>query len=483
MRPLGYVLLAFNLLAGGAFVYFAAQDWRGRQDITASGLRHILLVRGLPYDGPEDVSTDPDAAIPFRVEMAGGAPTDTVSPKFLDSYLRDAPPDGKSPLFATPTVVASQRGELKRVRESVKRAYSTATPDLKLRLLEGWLQYQVETYYERTVVQQLVGQKDVARLAVMLDLRFQQVNPKLLNSADDALEPEEWTKIADRISEAEAKAKTAEDEAARLDREAAGLLSRAADAEDDLKVVLKGGKANKINLQGVKGPERIPVAPDEELRDLIAVLPFEASQKTREAVRKRQRAAELIAEANLLRPPAAQGEAQLKTRLAHLLVHLDTDPAWQKRVTLVVGLRQYVKTVGAQALRFRTMVGHVDRLIAQDQKDYDSDMALLRGVAIQRTEMVRKVVSVREGLEQQRDREVRFLAQRQTQLDTIAKWLEEVRAEVSDLLTKQATMEKELYTLQKDIAVTLDDVYDLQEQLEAAERQRFAPAPPGKQIP
>ena len=47
-----------------------------------------------------------------------------------------------------------------------------------------------------------------------------------------------------------------------------------------------------------------------------------------------------------IRATAVKDEHERRARLAHLLVHLDPSPAWQKRVAMVVGLRQYVRRQG-----------------------------------------------------------------------------------------------------------------------------------------
>src|SRR5207249_5895771 len=77
----------------------AVQDWKGRQSITAAGLRHVLLREGLPLEGgPEQLpprlqpgqeghSDYTATEIPFRVEMAGGRFTEVVSPELLYSYF------------------------------------------------------------------------------------------------------------------------------------------------------------------------------------------------------------------------------------------------------------------------------------------------------------------------------------------------------------------------------------------------------------
>lgn len=470
MRPLGYVLLVFNLLAAGAFVYFGVQDWRGRQEITASALKHIVLIRGVPFDGFQgEIPTDPEEEIPFVVEMSGNVPNKTVGPEFLKSYFKDAGTSDKS-VFAGSDSVASQKGELKRVRARLKAAFDSATPAEKLKLLEACLEYQPETYLERIIIRKLVDAKAIPQLAVLLDLKFQQIDAKLLDSSDNALVPDAWNKLSEYIERLESEAKKAEAEAAQLEKDAAEDLRQAALAEDDIRNVIAKKKTGPLKSQ-----VRVPNNPEPELRETASRRPLDAATKLRDARKLKDTAAEKRAEADLLRPTPAQGEGEMKARLTHLLVHLDTDAAWQKRVLMVVGLRHYVKTVGAQVLRFRQMSDQVERLINQEQRDYDSQMSQYRELAIQRTQMLMQMQSVRDRLVEQKAKEEVFRDQRKRQLSEIADLLAKVRNDVNVLLAEQTVIEKELYTLQRDIAVTLDDVYDLQEQLAEAERQRFRP--------
>src|SRR5262249_29114232 len=60
-----------------------------------------------------------------------------------------------------------------------------------------------------------------------------------------------------------------------------------------------------------------------------------------------------------LRAGASKDEAERRAHIAHLLIHLDRDQDWQRRVALVVGLREYVKAVAAQTARFATMASRV----------------------------------------------------------------------------------------------------------------------------
>src|ERR1700733_11436070 len=132
MGILGKLLVIFNILAAGGFAYFAVQDWKGRQTITAAGLRYVILLNGLPLECPEKFEPFPPRVtaggenyydftakeIPFHTEMAGCNVTETVSPELLWGYFESAAPAGTaavSPLLSK-TPVESQLAEVRRVK-------------------------------------------------------------------------------------------------------------------------------------------------------------------------------------------------------------------------------------------------------------------------------------------------------------------------------------------------------------------------------
>ena len=116
MTLFGKVLLVFNLLAAGGFVYLATQDWKGRQNINATGLRYDLLVRGLPLDGPANFSTDDET--PFRVDGPGGVPSKTVSKKLLEVYFQAVPGDAT---LGGGSAVPNQLAEVRASKPGSKR--------------------------------------------------------------------------------------------------------------------------------------------------------------------------------------------------------------------------------------------------------------------------------------------------------------------------------------------------------------------------
>lgn len=382
MSLLGKILLFVNLLAGAGAVYLGLQDFKGRQTITASGFRHELLIVGMPLsDGKDDVAlpTDPESEIPFYLEGPGGSVTKSVSPAILKAYFANAGGGSGAPdsvTFGSNTPVTTQLAEVKRVQALIKGGIDKDTS-----AAVAWLQFQPETFEERTELKGLPAPEQAKRLYA----RFDRVlgTPKL---------PDTTSLAAPKGDETE----TPEQTKARLDK--------AAEA----------------------------------------------------------------------RAAAVKDETERRARLAHLLVHLDRDPAWQKRVMMVVGMRRYVKAVGDQAARFREMTLRVDRGIVDDQDRFLAQYALLRGLAIERTNMVRDMAEVRARLEEQKRKDEEFVAQRKTQLAQLTAQLQKVKAEVDALIAKQTEVEASIFAVQREVALTLEDIYRLQEELTRREKEVYA---------
>jgi hypothetical protein len=173
-------------------------------------------------------------------------------------------------------------------------------------------------------------------------------------------------------------------------------------------------------------------------------------------------------------------ETERRARLAHLLVHLDRDPAWQKRVMMVVGLRRYVRTVAEQAVRFRMMAARVERLTLDDQSRFAEEYARLKGLAIERTQMVRDMAEVKARLDEQKRKDEEFVAQRRTQLAGLTTQLQRIKAEVDALLAEQTAVEAQLFAVQREVALTLEDIYRLQAELVKQEDERYKQSGPPK---
>jgi hypothetical protein len=407
MSIFGKVLLVINLLLMGGFAYLAVQDWHGRQTIAAAGLRHQLLLVGLPLgDRPGDpraMPSDPDAEIPFRVELAGDVPTETVSPALLKNYLAAAGGpaeeaaakgvvvgtyDNKPVTVLVPPSlggnqpVPNQLAEVDRVLKEVKSQVEQADgANVKAGYLGAWLILQPETYDERSEVLKLIQDRNVGELEKRLYGRFEQV------------------------------------------------------------------------LSAPRNPDVAAVAPTDN--------PTAEDLKAR-----RTKAEELLSS-------GVKDEPERRARLAHLLVHLDPSAAWQKRVMMIIGLRQYVRTIAEQTLRFSQMTARVQKQIADDQEQFVAANTQLRNLAIQRTQLVRNTEETRNRVATQNQKDKDFVKQREVQLAELKDELTRIKQEVNELLARQKITEAALFAIQREVGLTLEDIYKLEDDLRRIERERY----------
>jgi hypothetical protein len=416
MRLFGILLIFANLAAGAGFVYLATQDWKGRQTITAAGIRHILLLQGLPLEPPPGATEGFDAEdeTPFVVEMGGGESTKTISKKLLESYFQAntsaaggtdaaAGPASKVPL-AGPQVVTHQIAEVKRVQGLIKvELAKEAPPADKIALLKGWLLYQAENYDTRLEYLALTGPKDAANK----------------------------DKTPEQLKEDAAKLE------AILDARFTAALARP---------------------QSSDSPALAPAAPAAE-----------GAAATGDKER--------LAKSAEWRGGVPLDESQRRANIAHLLVHLDRDAAWQKRVMVVVGVRRYVKAITVQTLRYTDMIQHVELGIPGDQASYVKEETPLREKAAQEAERARAIAAERARKVEQKTAADDNVNRQRTQLKLLTDQLNKVKAEVDEMLVRQTGIEKQMFEIQREVSLTLEDVYRLEAILDATERERFGLPP------
>ncbi len=418
MRLFGILLIVVNLLAGAGFVYLSTQDWKGRQTITAAGVRHLLLLQGLPLEGPEIDAAEDET--PFVTEMGGGESTKTISKKLLESYFQAntaAPAAGTDTAaaskvtLATNAAVTNQIAEVKRVQGLLKAELAKETPPAeKLALLKVWLVDQAENY----------------------DTRLEYL---ALASANDS--------------------KTG---AAKTDEQLKGDLAK-------LETILDARFAAVINPPAVTAsPLDAGTPPNAELQAQIAAM----SDK------------EKLAKSTAWRAGASLDATQRRVNLAHLLIHLDRDAAWQKRIIAVVGLRRYVKAVTLQMVRFTDMTSHVELGIPGDQAAFVRTDTLLREEAMMKSDRARAVAAERAKKVDQKNAADDAVTRQRTQLKLLTDQLTKVKTEVDELLVRQSGIEKQLFEVQREVGLTLEEVYRLEALLIATERERFGLPPQPK---
>ena len=85
--------------------------------------------------------------------------------------------------------------------------------------------------------------------------------------------------------------------------------------------------------------------------------------------------------------------------------------------------------------------------------------------------MGRDMEETRRRLTDQQTRDQDFVNTRITQLKTLRQQLAATKAEVDALLARQETTERYLFEIQREVGVTLDEVYRLEADLEKRERE------------
>lgn len=335
------ILLFFNLVAGGAFVYFAIENWQYRQMTAASVLRHQLLIVGLPLDEPDIPEGEEDPEIPFNYVSPAGAVTETVSKTFLEKYFEPA----KAAKLGGPGIVNSQVAEVKRARQSVVRVINDPGSN-KAFAAAAYLMPLVNTLNERARVAQLKKDNNGDELTSMLMKMFDEVE----------------------------------------------------------------------NLNGTKD------------------------------------------------------ESERRFKIAHLLINLSPEEAWQQRVALVVGLKRYRSSLSVQADRFDQLVTQVQRLIEQDQSEYNEKIRSLEKQAISLTEKLMDSEKRKTAFLEQRTKDEEHLKQIQSQVAYLKTRFDARQAEVNALLARQAVAEQKLFEYQQMVGATLNQIFDLEAKL--AERER-----------
>ncbi len=436
MRWFGILLIVFNVAAGAGFVYLSTQDWKGRQTINAAGVRHILVLTGLPVDPPPGAPEgfDPEET-PFILEMGGGESTKTISQKLLESYFTthtkkgnadppaatDPPllmPSGKIPL-SVQDPVTHQIAEVKRVQAIIKAELDKEIPAAetltfmqeRIGLLRGWLLNQAET----------------------IDVRVEYL--ALLSPTDAAGQP----KTVDRLKADATKLREL------LDARFAAVLAKPARTE------------NPVD----PGEKTAPDYAEKKLK--IDAMP----EKDRLAKSAEWRA-------------AVQDDTQRRMLIAHLLVHLEPDANWQKRVMIVVGLRRYVKAVSLQVVRFADMTNQIERYVPNDQAAFTKHENQLRDRAIRNAERARAVAEIRVALNAQKIAKDDAVNRQRTQLKLLTDQLTKLKNEVDEKLVRQTEIETELFETQREVALTLEEVDRLEALRAAVERERHGLLPQTK---
>ncbi len=139
MRIWGYILIFLNLIAGGAFVYFATQVWTARTEWQLAVVKQQLAIEGLPLEAPPPPPDLSDDSVPIDLQIG-----ETRVRQIKKSILQKLIPNGGKALGSN-TPVFNQVEEAKRVEHLVFQSFA---PE-KVKFAEGGKEFDLLTPEKR----------------------------------------------------------------------------------------------------------------------------------------------------------------------------------------------------------------------------------------------------------------------------------------------------------------------------------------------
>jgi hypothetical protein len=426
MKPLGIVLLFINLLAAGAVAYLATQAWARRQEQNTAILKHELAIDGFPTEsaGAKTLPAGDEDAV-----KVGGH---DVRAKVLKEHFAGAARAGD---FATlPAVPLSVVGEVEEMKKQI---------DIRLAGLPN----------------------DLAKLAYLVG------SPAANNP--NRLEPGLLSLLADDVDErmiyrewlAEAQKPQNQQPAPVPAAELFGYARAALDAKFDLALLKPDTNAcdayEKAKREAREARDRAFIAYQKADKGPGKLDLLNAYSEAQKAYWKA-----------LAAKSASLTDVDRRKRAAGLMLVLDPTPSGQKRTALLVGLRDYVAAVEDRTGRLVAMPSRYER---QGESELESFSVVYKeklATSRELDRMLQRQVDITRTFATQEK-----LAAAQVQVRT--KHRDDAQGRVSDLDAKvkaaaaaQQTLEKEILNLQFLVGARFDELFQLEEQVFQAERQK-----------
>lgn len=168
---------------------------------------------------------------------------------------------------------------------------------------------------------------------------------------------------------------------------------------------------------------------------------------------------------------AAKSDLEKRDKLAHFLAYLNPQSnTWQKRVILVVGMKQYVKMLGDQTVAYDEIARRISRAIEQDQEFYVQEYERLKKLAIDRAQLRNMQKDVENDLSQNKNDDDTATKARVEQKAKRVQELDTIRTAVKAQLDANAALEKKLQETQRAVGQKFDEILADEAKLEAAEK-------------
>jgi hypothetical protein len=425
MKPLGIVLLFINLLAAAGVAYLATQSWAKRQEQNTAILKYELPAIGMP--------TNKGPAVPSNPEETYKVGTRDVRVKILTELFAGAGRGGDySQLSGVPGSVVGEVEDLKRLLDAKLNEQPNAAA--KLQFLVGVPSRTVPGRLEPGPLTLLAD--DFEERNTYREWAAEAAKPQNANPAP-VLSPDELFALARAALDAKFDLITAAPSpSANSAFEAAKLTARQArdKAFDDFQKAAKG-----------PGQADLQKAYNESLKQYWTAL----SAKS-----------------------ASLSESDRRRRAAGLLSVLDPSASGQKRTALLVGLSDYTAAILERTQRLSAMPERYER---QGEAELAAFLVVYQGkLATSRDldRMLQKQANITRGFATQQKKAEELVLSRTKHRDDAQGRVNDIDAKTKATAATQAELEREILQLQRLVGARFDELFQLEDQVFAAEKQK-----------
>ena len=206
-----------------------------------------------------------------------------------------------------------------------------------------------------------------------------------------------------------------------------------------------------------------------EVRDLV---PRPGSKPDARLIQDSAEKAKAILKQRYDETVSAKSDLEKRDKLAHFLAHLNPQSnTWQKRVILVVGMKQYAKMLGDQTVAYDEIARRIARAIELDQEFYVQEYERLKKLAIDRAQVRNMQKDVENDLSQNRNDDDTAAKARVEQKAKRVQELDTHRTAVKAQLDANAALEKKLQETQRTVGRKFDEILADEAKLEEAEKK------------
>ena len=162
--------------------------------------------------------------------------------------------------------------------------------------------------------------------------------------------------------------------------------------------------------------------------------------------------------------------AELRAKIAHVLVNVNPTEPWRKRVMVVVGMEAYIDALNRQADSLASMFANIQQLIATDQAAFERHHADLVQVILKESDELHKAKVFLDDLTKTAAERKQQVALRQTEKNKYDARLAQARGESQSEVAKLNAIQKDLFGLQQKLVLAMQRNQTLEGELRSLEQ-------------